>query len=693
MAEVTVVSETATDELIVKPLGGGQEVGRSCILLSFKEKNILLDCGIHPGMTGVDALPFVDLIDCERIDLLLITHFHLDHCGALPWFLEKTSFRGRCFMTHATKAIYRMILSDYIKVSNIGADHMLYSENELEKSMDKIEQKEVNGIKFWCYVAGHVLGACMFMIEIAGVKVLYTGDFSRLEDRHLCAADMPNIRPDALILESTYGTQIHENRDIRENRFTSVVRGIVTRGGRCLIPVFALGRAQELLLILDEYWSKCEELRDIPIYYASSLARKCMSVYQTFVSGMNSSIQKQIAVRNPFNFKHVKYLRSIDYFEDIGPCVVLATPGMLQSGLSRELFESWCSEPKNGCIIAGYCVEGTLAKHILTEPDEIAALNGHRLSVRMQIAYISFSAHTDYNQTSDFIRQLKPPNAIFVHGEASEMLRLRLAISREYEGPNGNEIQTFTPRNTEEVKLYFRGEKTAKMVGRLAQKTPSDGQIISGILVKRNFNCHLMVPEDLPAYTDLTTNSFMQQMHLTFDGEMSVLNHYVRDLACGSVKIIDKGEAGKQSFLVYDSITVHVNLPKVTLEWESNPVNDMYAQALMSSVMESNLNPISVADVPMDAKFDTAQSREWLIEMLGDFFDTDAPATEKPEGGLMLLTVNGQSVRIDPNNLTISCEDESVRNRLSTVMDRLRRIRYSCVASRSPSCKMEVDDK
>ncbi|CDW53428.1 cleavage and polyadenylation specificity factor [Trichuris trichiura] len=501
--------------------GGGQEVGRSCILLSFKEKNILLDCGIHPGMTGVDALPFVDLIDCERIDLLLITHFHLDHCGALPWFLEKTSFRGRCFMTHATKAIYRMILSDYIKVSNIGADHMLYSENELEKSMDKIEvidfreQKEVNGIKFWCYVAGHVLGACMFMIEIAGVKVLYTGDFSRLEDRHLCAADMPNIRPDALILESTYGTQIHENRDIRESRFTSVVRGIVTRGGRCLIPVFALGRAQELLLILDEYWSKCEELRDIPIYYASSLARKCMSVYQTFVSGMNSSIQKQIAVRNPFNFKHVKYLRSIDYFEDIGPCVVLATPGMLQSGLSRELFESWCSEPKNGCIIAGYCVEGTLAKHILTEPDEIAALNGHRLSVRMQIAYISFSAHTDYNQTSNFIRQLKPPNAIFVHGEASEMLRLRLAINREYEGPSGNEIQTFSPRNTEEVKLYFRGEKTAKMVGRLAQKTPSDGQIISGILVKRNFNCHLMVPEDLP---------------------------------------------------VYDSIMVHVNLPKVTLE-------------------------------------------------------------------------------------------------------------------------------
>ncbi len=91
-------------------------------------------------MSGVDALPFVDLIDCEEIDLLLITHFHLDHSGALPWFLEKTAFRGRCFMTHATKAIYRMLISDYIKVSQYGSDsRILYNEEDLEKSMDKIE--------------------------------------------------------------------------------------------------------------------------------------------------------------------------------------------------------------------------------------------------------------------------------------------------------------------------------------------------------------------------------------------------------------------------------------------------------------------------------------------------------------------------------------------------------------------------
>ena len=304
-----------SDKMIIRPLGAGQEVGRSCHLLEFKDKRILLDCGIHPGMTGMDALPFVDCIEADQIDLMLITHFHLNHAGALPWFLQKTTFRGKCFMTHATKAIYRWLLSDFIKVSNIATQQMLYTEQDLETSMDKIEtinfheEKEVSGIKFWCYNAGHVLGAAMFMIEIAGVRVLYTGDFSREEDRHLMKAELPAIRPDVLIVESTYGTHIHEKREEREHRFTQTVHTIVGRGGRCLIPVFALGRAQELLLILDEYWAAHPELHEIPIYYASSLAKKCMAVYQTFVNAMNEKIRKQIAVNNPFVFKHISNLK------------------------------------------------------------------------------------------------------------------------------------------------------------------------------------------------------------------------------------------------------------------------------------------------------------------------------------------------------------------------------------------------
>ncbi len=160
------------------------------------------------------------------------------------------------------------------------------------------------GLSFTPYHAGHVLGACMFLIDIYGLKILYTGDYSREEDRHLVKAEVPPIKPDVLIIESTYGVQSLEGREEKELRFTSSVHSIIKRGGHVLLPTFALGRAQELLLILDEYWSKHPELHNVPIYYASSLARKCMAVYQTYIYTMNANIRKRFDRRdNPFVFK------------------------------------------------------------------------------------------------------------------------------------------------------------------------------------------------------------------------------------------------------------------------------------------------------------------------------------------------------------------------------------------------------
>jgi cleavage and polyadenylation specificity factor subunit 3 len=207
------------------------------------------------------------------------------------------------------------------KVSNVGVEELLFTEKDLEETLDRIEtvkfhaEKQINGIKFCAYHAGHVLGAAQFMVEIAGVKVLFTGDFSREEDRHLMAAEVPPQKPDILIMESTYGTHLHEKREEREHRFTSVIHDIINRGGRCLIPVFALGRAQELLLILDDYWAQHPELHDIPIYYASTLAKKCMSVYQTYTNAMNSKIQKAITTRNPFQFRHISNLKGEIFLE------------------------------------------------------------------------------------------------------------------------------------------------------------------------------------------------------------------------------------------------------------------------------------------------------------------------------------------------------------------------------------------
>ncbi|KAJ6836235.1 cleavage and polyadenylation specificity factor subunit 3-I [Iris pallida] len=410
------------DRLVVTPLGAGSEVGRSCVHMTSRGKTIMInkkkgafDCGIHLGFSGMSALPYFDEIDPSAVDVLLVTHFHLDHSASLPYFLEKTNFKGRVFMTHATKAIYRLLVSDYVKVSKVSVEDMLYDEQDILASLDKIEvidfhqTVEVNGIRFWCYTAGHVLGAAMFMVDIAGLRVLYTGDYSREEDQHLRAAETPQFSPDICIIESTYGFQTHQPRHIHEKRFSDAIHSTISQGGRVLIPAFALGRAQELLLILDEYWANHPKLHNIPIYYASPLAKRCMAVYQTYINAMNERIRNQFASSNPFDFKHISSLKSIENFNDVGPSVVMPSPGGLQSGLSRQLFDKWCSDKKNACVIPGYVVEGTLATTIINEPKEVTLMNGLTAPLNMQVHYISFSAHADSDQTCSFLEELVPP--------------------------------------------------------------------------------------------------------------------------------------------------------------------------------------------------------------------------------------------------------------------------------------------
>ena len=201
---------------------------------------------------------------------------------------------------------------------------------------------------------------------------------------------------------------------------------------------------------------------------------------------------------------------------------------MMQSGLSRELFESWCTDSKSGCIVAGYCVEGTLAKQILSEPEEIKTMSGQTLPLKMQVSLISFSAHTDYKQTSEFIKELHPPHVVLVHGEANEMNRLKLALQREYEAePEATRPTFYNPRNVHTVELSFRGEKMAKVIGNLAKEKPQEGSQVSGILIKRNFNYHIVAPNDLPKYSDLTMSTVTQRQSVYFSGSFDLLRFMV----------------------------------------------------------------------------------------------------------------------------------------------------------------------
>ncbi|KAJ1409054.1 beta-lactamase-like protein [Ochromonadaceae sp. CCMP2298] len=429
-------SREGAEEMVIMPLGGGQEVGRSCILLQYQGRSIMLDCGCHPGREGSDGLPFFDALDNPQdIDLILITHFHIDHCAALPYFTEKTNFKGRIFMTHASKAVMKLLLSDNIRLQLGKA--ALYTEQDLQNCVDRVEvldyheTVEYNGIKFSATAAGHVLGAAMFMIDIDGTRILYTGDYSLEEDRHLIAAEVPpGGPPDVLIVESTFGTTNLASRENREERFTAAVETVVQRGGSCLIPVFALGRAQELLLILDEYWHEHPHLQQVPILYASKLATKSLRVYQTFIHMMNRHITSQMdQFNNPFKLRHIRSIQSND-LELLGPCVVMASPGFMQSGVSRQLFDTWCDEPRHGVVIAGYTIEGTMAHDLLSAPTEVKCLDNRIKPLRIQVEHISFSAHVDYSENKTFIKAVQPDYIILVHGEKNNMKRLKVRVDR-----------------------------------------------------------------------------------------------------------------------------------------------------------------------------------------------------------------------------------------------------------------------
>ncbi|CAL4121651.1 unnamed protein product, partial [Meganyctiphanes norvegica] len=667
------IANTRSDAVLIQPPNRVAAVVSPFRPGNSKGNKILLEFLYSIGAMG--PLFFTDK-NPPKIGLKMRNNFK-DHENRCQWCSAKELFQNEVFMCNTIQENCKWLTAILI---NIATEHMLYSESDLDSSLNKInvlnfhEEKEVNGIKFWCYHAGHVLGAAMFMIQIAGVKILYTGDFSRQEDRHLMMAEIPQIRPDVLMIESTYGVSIHEPRESRETRFTSTIHTIVGRGGRCLIPVFALGRAQELLLILDEYWDLHPELHEVPIYYASALAKKCMSVYQTYTHAMNERIQRQIAVSNPFQFKHISNLKGMDQFEDIGPCVIMASPGMMQSGLSRELFEVWCPDPKNGVIIAGYCVEGTLAKDILKEPEEVTTMSGQRLPMKCSVEYISFSAHTDFEQTSHFIRTIRPPNVVLVHGEMTEMARLKGALEREYEAETSAEqkVKVFNPKNLETVTFHFRGEKMAKVMGELAVDRPTEGRVVSGILVKRNFNNHIISSAELGKYSELAVSTVQQRLSVHYSGSWQLL-HYLLASMYGNIEVVVEEEKENKSLKLFGVITLIYQSPVVVLEWVASPANDMYADAIMKVILKAQDLDKSIDDHPnlkTLPTFDKMHFKECLIELLQEMFGEES-VPKLFKGEKLYVTVNNVKANIDLATMNVTCEHERVQKVVQTAVNKL----------------------
>lgn len=661
-------------------LGGGNEVGRSCHILEYKDKVVMLDAGVHPAYSGLESLPFYDDFDLSRVDILLISHFHLDHAASLPYVMQHTNFKGRVFMTYPTKAIYKWLLNDFVRVTNLSenvgdgsggenANSFLYTDEDLRESFDRIETidyhstVEVDGVKFTAYHAGHVLGAAMFFIEMGGLKILFTGDYSREEDRHLSSAEVPHKRPDLLITESTFGTATHIPRLEREHKLTKMIHSTIQQGGRCLLPVFALGRAQEILLILDEYWQEHKDLQKYPIYYASGLAKKCMSVYERYIYMMNDHIKAKMAETNtnPFFFKFIKNLASMDRMNDSSPCVLIASPGMLQSGLSRRVLEKWSPDPRNSVILTGYSVDGTMAKNIVREPSEIPSLanSENMIPRRISVEEISFAAHVDFEQNAEFIDLVNPKTIVLVHGDSNPMGRLKSALLSKYQKlrSTDKEIKIYNPKNSTVLSLEFKAQKVAKVVGQLASALPDDGDQIKGILVQKNFDINLLTVDDVRAFTTLSTTVITLKQSVRCNANRSLV-HWQFSQMFGFVKVLLDSE-DVYEFEVMESVRIRHNDKTYVahVEWQCGNMEDTIADTAVAILLSCDSLPASVKLTSKSCSHNhSVPEQEHFVKEVSTQADEENKVYVKKEPNSGSADTTGITIKEDPDAITIKTE-------------------------------------
>ena len=280
------------------------------------------------------------------------------------------------------------------------------------------------------FYAGHVLGAAMFHATCGGQSVLYTGDFNTSADRHLGSASIPRLSPDLIISESTYGNAIRESKRCREKDFLLQVHKAVTSGGKVLIPVFAIGRAQELLMLLESYWERMQ--LSVPIYFSEGMVQRANLFYKLFNSWTSPHVQHAAATtaHNPFDFRHVLPFEKEKTLKQTGPCVLFATPGMLHAGMALQAFKEWGHDPKNLVLIPGYCVKGTVGHQLLEGKKEVV-LDSHRgtkMQVGCQVGRASFSTHADAKGILSMIRRTNPSSVLLVHGDRIKMAFLKRRV-------------------------------------------------------------------------------------------------------------------------------------------------------------------------------------------------------------------------------------------------------------------------
>ncbi|MEM3594779.1 MAG: MBL fold metallo-hydrolase RNA specificity domain-containing protein [Candidatus Jordarchaeaceae archaeon] len=404
-------------------LGGAREVGRSCISVKKNDKCILLDAGINLGRVDEEEYP---LEPSTPPSFAFITHAHLDHSGYLPAIISK--YRCREISTLPTQDLGELLHLDFLKLrKELNVEAPYTSEDVMavrSHTVDVNYSVELNigrGIKAMLLPSGHILGAAMVRLKVNNHVILYTGDLSTRNTRTQSMAETSVGKVDTLIIESTYAAHNDRHPSLQkvESAFIDSINTALDRGGRVLVPVFAVGRAQEVMLTLEAY-TRSGILARVPIYI-DGMIKKVNEIYRLYWSYLRPTIRRQIRYtrQSPLEsdiFVEVYQRKTVNLDE---PCIIISTSGMLEGGPVIGYLKQMASDPKNLICLTGYQVPGTRGRKLQDGAREIRLPSDEEpILVNSEVKSFEFSAHADQSGLFRFVSRIEGLERVFcVHGE------------------------------------------------------------------------------------------------------------------------------------------------------------------------------------------------------------------------------------------------------------------------------------
>ncbi|MBN1682244.1 beta-CASP ribonuclease aCPSF1 [Candidatus Bathyarchaeota archaeon] len=433
-------------------LGGARQVGRSAIYVRTRESKILLDCGINPGTSSpIGAYPRLDTeeFDLSRLDAVVISHAHLDHCGFLP-YLYKYGYKGPIYCSEPTASLMVLLQSDYLDVTSKEGRPTPYSMEDVREVIMRIiplQYGEVTDIspdiRLTLHNAGHILGSSQIHLHIGkGLhNIVYTGDFKFGPTQLLQPASIQFPRVETLIMESTYGgsDNVTPDREETEAKFIEIANNVLEKG-KLLIPVPAVGRSQEIMMVINKYMKE-GKLKEVPVYLEGMIS-EVTGIHTAYPQYLSNDIRDQILRDgiNPFESDYFTVVKQQDLRDDIvngGPAIIIATAGMMEGGPVIEYFKKLAYDENNALCFVSYQVAGTMGQRIQSGMGS-AQMYGNNgkieiINIAMKNYTIEgFSGHSDWKQLTNYVRRLKPqPKKVFVvHGEESKCENLARVVSK-----------------------------------------------------------------------------------------------------------------------------------------------------------------------------------------------------------------------------------------------------------------------